>query len=184
MKKTTLLIAVFLLIAGTSMGQESQTLTVGSNLIGVGFGPGRAYHGGGGFSPAFRLHYEHGTFKAGPGVITLGGALGYSFHSYTYRIGDNTYGGTWTSFAFGVRAAWHCSWGVPKLDTYAGAAGGVRIDGYNRKHDYEPKPDYNPANPYFGGFVGAAYYFHPNIGVFLEAGYDISHATIGLDFMF
>lgn len=184
MRKKVSMIAVFLFLLGISMNLKSQTMAKGVNLISFGFGPGRIYHDYHGFAPAFKLNYEHGTFKAGPGVITLGATFGYSFHSFTYHRSNVSYIGTWSSFATGVRAAWHCGWGIKGLDTYAGGAGGFRFESYIRKHDGDPKPDFHPFHPYFGGYVGAAYNFHKNVGVFFEGGFDFSYATIGLNFLF
>lgn len=165
---------VLLLMVQAGMAQSEQTIAKGSDVLGIGFGPGRAFSGPYSFGPAFRIHYDHGTFKAGPGVITLGGAAGYAFHPYHSD-------GTYTSFSGAFRAAWHYNWKVKNLDTYAGAFGGMRFDGYIEKYA-GPVPDYHPVNPFFGGYIGAAYYFHKNVGVFIEAGNDLGHGMIGFDF--
>jgi hypothetical protein len=184
MNKSLSLIVALLLLAGTSFGQKSQTVTKGSNIIGLGFGPGMPYHSGSLLGGAIRAHFEHGTINAGPGVITFGGALGFSFYNANYNYLGLGYSGRWTTTAIGVRAAWHCSWGVDKLDTYGGAAAGLRIDGYSSKYTTINDPNDITLYPYFGGFVGAAYYFKPKFGVFAEVGYDVSFVTAGIDFKF
>lgn len=171
-------------MAMPSSGQKNQTISLGSNIIGVGFGAGHSFHNLSGFGPAFRLNYDHGTFRAGRGIITLGGTVGYTFNNYSYKISDVMYNENWTSFGIGIRAAWHYSWRIKNFDTYAGVTSGIRFDSFEPLNIVLPKPMFHKPNIYYGGFVGLSYYFNKHLGVFVEGGYDLSTATLGVNFKF
>jgi hypothetical protein len=179
-------LALIMLYSSTVFSQSDlghKELQQGSNIIQLGFGPGRNIHGGN-TGPSFRFTYEHAVFQAGPGLITLGMIAGHGFNNYKYKIGNDTYKGRWSSTSIGFRSAWHAGWGVKHLDTYAGFASGVRFDGYSVDRSGEPKPDYHPANFYFGVFLGGVWYFTDNFGFFAEGGYDLGVASIGVNFKF
>lgn len=75
MKKLFIVSAIFFSAFQFSF---SQTVQKGDKLIGFGVGPANNYDGWGGVSPAVRFTFEVAAFKAGPGVITLGGLIGYA----------------------------------------------------------------------------------------------------------
>ncbi|MCL2231407.1 MAG: hypothetical protein FWC01_09965 [Treponema sp.] len=101
------------------------------------------------------------------------GWLGYDKDIYTYM-------------AFGGRVAWHFDFGINNLDTYLGAALGWCL------YTYEETFTGNTASRttdrsffYYGGFVGARFFFTNNIGVWLEAGYSaLTYASLGLALKF
>lgn len=178
-------IAIVLSLFMSSFANADGPVVKGTSVLGFGFGMANRYYGFSGFSPGVKVNYEAGLWQAGPGVVTLGGTFGYTFQSYRYGyIWGSNYRYSWHNFILAARSAWHHNWGVDKLDTYAGASAGVRFNVYNDGDDPNNNPDYASVYPHFGGFVGAAYYFKPTVGVFAEVGYDINFITIGLNFNF
>jgi hypothetical protein len=74
----------------------------------------------------------------------------------------------WTEIAIDARAAYHFNFGVPKLDTYAALALGVCLE-----NAVNVEAEGAKMIPWldFGFFAGVRYFFIPNVGVYLEAGY-------------
>jgi hypothetical protein len=142
--------------------------------IGVGFGSGGYYRYSGGkytSSPAMSVSYEQPwPKKLGPGFLGVGAYLGFQTTHYRYDYNNH--------------------WDVlnsSKAEVYAGVLIGARFRTYSY-NDNDPNNDYHDAGsvayPTGGGFVGARYYFAKNIGVYAEAGYGISYATVGLSIKF
>jgi hypothetical protein len=181
-------IAIILSLLASSSVLADGPVVKGTSVLGFGLGMANRYYGFSGFSPGVKVNYEVGLWKAGPGVVTLGGTFGYTFQSYRNRyiiLGNGyNYSYSWHNFIIAARSAWHHNWGVEKLDTYAGASAGVRFNIYNDGDDPYNTDDYSRVYPHFGGFVGACYYFKPDLGVFAEAGYDINFLTVGLNLNF
>ncbi|MFT3932021.1 MAG: hypothetical protein QM726_00280 [Chitinophagaceae bacterium] len=157
---------------------EEGTITVN---IGVGVGrSGYAYAGYGGLSLGYGTGFgtkaaiERGMWQLGPGVLTLGLEVGGAF--------SKTGGYKSNIIIAAPRAAYHFGWNVPNLDTYAGVSAGPGFrsyDYYSGNGVYSTKHDVTAA---IGAFVGGSYYFSPNIGVNVEAGYDITVIQGGLVF--
>lgn len=177
-------IAIIVSLLASSAVLADGPVVKGTSVLGFGIGMANRYYGFSGFSPGVKVNYEAGLWQAGPGVVTLGGTFGYTFQSYRNYIIGNGYNYSWHNFIVAARSAWHHNWGVDKLDTYAGVSAGVRFNIYNDDGDPINNPNYKTVYPHFGGFVGAAYYFKPALGVFAEVGYDINFVTIGLNLNF
>jgi hypothetical protein len=177
-------IAIILSLLSSTAVMADGLVAKGSNVLGFGFGMANRYYGYSGFSPGVKINFESGLWQAGPGVVTLGGTLGYTFQRYRYGYVFGGYDYSWHNFIIAARSAWHHNWGVDKLDTYAGVSAGVRIMIFNDGDDPYNNPDYNTVYPHFGGFIGACYYFKPGLGVFGEVGYDINFFTVGLNLNF
>jgi hypothetical protein len=156
----------------------SAPMEVGSVLVNAGIGFGANYYGTYDYGTAFgfKIAAEFGLWQAGPGVISLGPEIGGTFSNgaYGYTTGD----GTNNTFVVAGRGAWHNGWGVPGLDTYAGASAGIGFNHYT----YYANNNYsnNRVVPAFGGFVGASYFIQPNFGFNAEAGYDITVFQVGV----
>jgi hypothetical protein len=158
----------------------------GTTTVNIGVGVGRSsfgnygYYGAGyyGYGNGFgtKLAVERGMWQLGPGVLSLGAEIGASFSSARVSgIKSNI-------VIAAVRSAYHFGWGVENLDTYAGLSVGPGFRSYDyyssatatdKKHDVIIAP---------GAFVGGTYYFSPNIGVNVEAGYDITVIQGGIIF--
>ncbi len=184
------IVSTFLFSAKVATSQT--TFGKGDNLISFGIGAAHNYSGyNAGLAPSFRFTYDLGIIEAGPGVISAGGMVGYSSHTYKYWNNNDQYKWTWTTFGFAARGAYHMDWDVENLDTYAGLELGVRFVSFKEK-----KPDnasstnniessYRSANKgHAGVYVGASYFFADDFGAFAELGYSFSSATIGLCFRF
>jgi len=147
--------------------------------ITAGFGAGTPFFGNGhGFGPAAKFTFEKGMWQVGPGVITLGAELTFSYFWNNYGDGWHE---NWFNFIAGARSAYHYGWGVRGLDTYAGLPLGFGLCMYS--HDYdEGYHNYAPVYPYFGIFLGASYFFTKEIGVYGEFGYNSTYANLGVVF--
>ena len=168
-------------------GGDGNTFEVGTMTVNIGAGLGRSgygtvgvYGGGlyGGYGTGIGLKaaIERGMWQLGPGVLSLGLEAGGSFSS--------TSGYKSNIIIVSPRSAYHFGWNVDNLDTYAGVSIGPGFRSYNfsdvnnsnyTKHDVVVSP---------GIFVGGSYYFSPNIGVNVEAGYDITEIQGGIIFKF
>jgi hypothetical protein len=155
----------------------------GSWVIGVGVGPGTPVSGNGyGFGPGFKVFVENGTWQLGPGVLSLGGEVGFSFFSYHWVDRDIRYHESWVNYMFGARSAYHYGWDVKGLDTYAGIPLGIGFSTHNYDNVVGYKGGNHPVFPYFGLFVGTSYFFNNQIGINGELGYNVTYANIGVIF--
>lgn len=147
--------------------------------LNAGFGAGTPFFGNGsGFGPAAKFSFEKGMWKVGPGVITLGAEVTFSYFWHTYQ---NSWHENWFNFIAGARGAYHYGWDVKGLDTYAGVplGFGLCMNSHDASEGYHsPTPFY----PYFGIFFGASYFFTPELGVYGEFGYNSTYGNIGLVF--
>ena len=195
MKKHILIFTVILTFSVFySFNASAQGMEVGKNNLGIGIGAGHNYYGTlTGFTPAGRINFDHGFFEAGPGVITIGGSVGVSSHSYKYTYWSYTEKYRWTNFVIATRGAWHYNFGQigpEKLNAYGGIGLGLRIESYSYSYDgsYTYDPYYNESDggvfPHFATFVGGSYQATDNVGFFAEFGYDITNALIGVNFRF
>lgn len=173
-------------------GQEMKS---GNNFLSVGLGPAAnywtTYHSGG--TPAIHISLDHGFREAGPGTITLGGALGffykyyksyYSYHGVLYNYKWN-----YTYFSFVFRSAYYYNLkeaDIPDMNVYGGVGMGLLYsyfrDSYNGPSEGYVYYDGSGMNFLLNLFVGANYFFTPKIAAYLEFGYDISLVTLGLTF--
>jgi len=174
-----------LTISNVAQAQKSSNvMEVGTTTVNIGVGVGRSsfgnygVYGSGyyGYGTGFgtKAAVERGMWELGPGVLTLGLEAGAAFSNASY----NSYKSNIIIIA--ARSAYHFGWNVDKLDTYGGVSLGPGFRSYdyyttskNTKHDVVVAP---------GIFVGASYYFSPNIGVNVEAGYDITVIQGGIVF--
>ena len=175
------IIALTITSNGAHAQKNNSTFEVGSTTVNIGVGLGRSGYGyngyngvGLGYGTGFgtKVAIERGMWQLGPGVLSLGLEIGGSFSKS---------GGYKSNIIIAAaRSAYHFGWNVPNLDTYAGLSLGPGFRSYdyytstkNTKHDVVIAP---------GVFVGASYYFSDNIGVNVEAGYDITQIQGGIIF--
>ena len=154
---------------------------VGTNAVNLGIGLGTRYSYGGFFggsssvSPALSLSYERGIIPLGPGVLGVGGIIGYQSASYEY----SGYKDKFTDIIVMVRGAFHYPV-TAQFDAYAGVGVGVRRAGYSSNYTGPYAPDYSATSATSGLFVGGRYFFTPGIGAFAELGYDQTYLKAGL----
>lgn len=178
---TALAIATLSFVSDTI---SAQSFAKGDNVIGFGFGIGGNY----GLttssqSPAIGIMYEKGmSWEAGPGVIGLGGYLGYKSFKYKYDVFNTFYQTKWSYTILGIRSAYHYEF-TDHLDTYAGLMLAYNV--------------VSVSDTYPGGYAGASasgidlslylgarYYFSNQWAGFAELGYGIATLHLGVAYKF
>jgi hypothetical protein len=194
MKKIKTILGIAALAAITLVSNKASAQKTNANSFGegsltfsIGAGLGRDPYGGGGlgyYGASYGYAYgsgigvkaviERGMWQLGPGTLSLGLEAGGAF---------STSGGYKSNIIIvSPRAAYHFGWNVDKLDTYAGPSLGPGF----RSYDYYVTSNTHATNHTvfvaLGFFVGGTYYFSENIGVNVEAGYDITEIQGGIIF--
>ncbi len=182
-----------LLSAATSTTSTAQTFNIGDKIVGLSIGVGGNYSAGSTYSsqtPALGITYEQGVTDLGPGVLGIGGYLGYKSLSaktdYVFGPSRYNYDWTWNYLIIGVRGVWHYNdWhSDDKLDTYGGLMLGYNIVSFKDKSVYPanyPAYRYNSVSGIgLTGFLGARYWFSENLGAQAELGYGISVLSLGV----
>lgn len=139
---------------------------------------------------------SHGSIghRSWPG---LSANLEYGFDMFSAGVftGFNLYGDDderTSRFSFGGSFSWHIWYflnhklnlglGAEPLDLYVSALLGGSV---KTERDFDDHKRSAKGGPFFGGVVGAKYYFGKNIGAFVEFGYgSSSFATVGLALKF
>ena len=179
MKKSIFYLAFFLFTAPMVMAQE---FNVGTNVITAGVGVGGSYdvYSSASQSPGFSFTYERGIWDiGGPGVISLGGYLGFKTYKYNYSTSRSK----WNYTTIGVRGAYHFNGlEVDNLDVYGGVMLNYNIlsydhDGINNSGSYSSGIGATP-------FVGGRWFFTDNFGAFAELSYGVAYFTAGVAFKF
>jgi hypothetical protein len=187
MKKSVLFsIVMFLVSVISTVSVKAQTYEVGTNVISGGLGLGSSIAGGftyGSQSPGISLQYERGIWEAGPGVISLGGYLGFKRYSYNYNNGNTAYSQKWNYTIVGARGAYHFTGiEVENLDVYAGLMLG--FDNLSYSSSGAGIPGSYSSDLGLSVFGGARYFFAGDLGAFAEVGYGVSFLSIGLSYKF
>ena len=182
---TGVLLALFSLTITKVNAQNSpprNPFDEGSWVIAVAAGPGTHVFGNGaGFGPGIKVFFENGTWKLGPGVLSIGGEFGFSFFSYHWVYSTVRYNETWINYMFGARSAYHYGWDVKGLDTYAGIPLGIGFSAHTYDN-YAGYRGHQGVYPYLGFFVGSSYFFNNHIGINGEFGYNVTYANLGVIF--
>jgi|YNPMSStandDraft_1061717.scaffolds.fasta_scaffold00262_19 hypothetical protein len=191
MKRIIYLIAVVII----SNYVISQEMTSGTNFFSVGIGPSvnywNIYHSGG--TPALKITLDRGYKQAGPGIITLGGSLGFFSKYYKSTYYDNgyaySYKSTWTFVSTVFRMGYYYNLkeaDIPDMNVYGGLGLGLLYEGYKYSYTGPNHPNFirDNAGMHFlmNLYLGANYFLSPKTAIYLEFGYDITYATVGLTF--
>lgn len=165
---------------------QAQQLEVGDNVGSFGIGFGSALAGPfGSASPAIALQLEHGMWNMdGPGVISLGGYLGYQSYSTS-----NIYFKTRSSYTvLGLRSAYHYQGLDEKnLDVYGGLMLSLNLYGSSttRYNTSVVIVEPDARSRFFPTlYFGARYYFADNLAAYGELGYGVAYLTVGLAYHF
>ncbi|MFS4448383.1 hypothetical protein [Maribacter sp. 2307UL18-2] len=173
MKKNILYLTFLVLFSTTVSAQE---FVKGTNVINAGIGLGGTFGSYATTSQSLGLSasFERGIWEIpGPGVISLGGFLGYKSYEYDFFGGSDR----WTYTIVGVRGAYHFNGlNVEKLDVY----GGVMLS-YNILSFSGTSGDFG-SRPSATGFVGGRWFFSDSFAAFAEAGYGVAYLTLGVSF--
>lgn len=159
---------------------------VGTNALNLGIGLGSRYGYGSGLlggsssvTPALSIAYERGILPLGPGVLGVGGIIGYQAASYDY----SGYKDKFTDLIVMVRGAFHYPV-TPQFDAYGGVGLGLRHLGYSSNYTGLYAQNLGLTGVTSGLFVGGRYYFTSSIGAFAELGYDQTYLKAGLALKF
>jgi hypothetical protein len=193
MKKSAFFSVVLMVISFFSAARvHAQAFEAGTNVVSAGIGLGSALANGytyGTQSPGFSVSYDRGIWEAGPGVISLGGYIGFKTFKDDYADAGYVVSEKWTYSIFGVRGAYHFTGlNIQNLDLYAGVM--IAYDNLNYSYSNNQGTSYNTnVGSYNSGlgisvFAGARYYFAGNLGAFGELGYGVDILGIGLSYKF
>jgi hypothetical protein len=158
--------------------------------LGVGLGVDYDYAPGFGGSvqstPAITLSVEKGIVESvGPGIISVGGLVGYNGYSYEWNVSGDRYKASWKNLIVTARGAYHYNFtNDPKIDTYAGVSLGARIEDYSDNYKGSIGGSYGGTYLTSGVFLGGRYFFSDTIGAFAELGYDTSYWKLGFSAKF
>ncbi len=176
-KKMKKQLLFMLLLVATTLSY-AQEFNKGTNVInlGVGFGGNFGNYTTSSQSPGYGIAFERGAWDiAGPGVISIGGYLGRKTYKYDYAFGNDK----WSYTIIGVRGAYHYNGlEIDNLDVY----GGVMVS-YNILSFSGNSGSFN-SKPSATAFVGGRWYFTKTFAAFVEAGYGVAFATVGVSARF
>src|SRR5690349_19612724 len=85
-------------LTGLAMSVNAQRFVKGTNIVSAGIGLGSSIlsYSGTSQTPALNLQYERGIWDmGGPGVISLGGYVGYKGYKYTGKFDAYNYSQKW-----------------------------------------------------------------------------------------
>ncbi|UOQ99429.1 hypothetical protein MUN81_08010 [Hymenobacter sp. 5317J-9] len=169
----------------TSESTITGPFQVGTNMVNVGIGLGNRYNYGTGYfggsssvTPALSVSYERGILEVGPGVVGVGGFVGYQGATYDFGGNDRW---KFTDIIVTLRGTFH----YPVAEQFD-AYGGVNLGMRHASASFEGSSIYGSlgsasANEVAAGlFVGGRYFFTPSIGAFAELGYDQTYLKIGV----
>lgn len=213
MKTTTLFQQVCAAgIAFCSFGgpAQAQPFDVGTNVVTAGIGLGgtrysyiNSYSDRYKISPTLCASFERGVTELGPGVLGLGGF--FARKSVKYEYVDNS---SWNTYIYnhdeqfsntviGLRGAWHYNeWhGSDRFDLYGGIMLGYNIGSYKNNstrtrrstgisEPWNSSYNYSLSFVTWSTYLGARYYFSESVGAYLELGYGIAYANLGVALKF
>ena len=175
-------------------GKGTTVVNLGLGL--VGFGSYALLGGSSGLTrfPLILISGEHGlNADLGPGVLAIGGLIGYRSASYigsdNFNLLRAEYKWKWSDIYVGARGIYHYQLVPnPKVDTYGGVTLGVRISSFNDNGYFKTRGlgGYKASSSYLssGLFVGARYYFTDMIAAYGEFGYDLALLKLGVSARF
>jgi hypothetical protein len=177
-------IAFSILLITVSLSSNAQQFRKGDKDLNLGVGFGATWYSGDYWRttlPPLSVSFDYGLRDdLGPGVIGIGGYMGYSGYKTTWYGAD--YGWKYTSFLIGAMGTYHMTF-TDNLDTYAGLILCFRTETH-KEFGNLPAGIPAPTNSGLAGslFAGAKYYFTDNFAVKGELGFGITWLTIGVSF--
>ncbi len=151
--------------------------------FGLGFGSHVNYPGTYTKLPLFSVNVDHALRDdIGPGIIGVGGYLGYERFRDEFIGGE--YGYNYSSVVLQARGTYHYQF-IENFDSYAGLGLGLR---YLNSSGFGIRPVNGVVGPSDGLrpvasiFVGGRYFFTETVAAFAEAGIGVSYLTLGVTF--
>ena len=188
MKKLLMLVAV----AGLVLSVRAQEFVKGTNIVSAGIGLGSSIlsYSGASQTPALSLQYERGVWDiGGPGVVSLGGYIGYKGYSSSGKAGSFSYDQKWHYTVVGLRSAYHYNgFDAEKLDVYGGAMLSYNHLSYSY-NDNGGGGSVTGSGSYGSAvglslYLGGRYFFTDNIAALVELGYGVSYLNVGIAIKF
>ena len=182
-----------IVIAALSVPRTAEAqFATGDNVLSLGVGLGGHYVSSTAQSPALGLGYEVGVTDLGPGVLGLGGFLGYkTVANKWYYSSRHQYDWRYTYLMIGFRGNWHYNdWhGLSELDTYGGLMLSYNIVSWKDHTVYPSGVERVTSGGAASGLgltalLGARYYFSDNFAAQAELGYGISVLSVGVAYRF
>ncbi len=193
MKRMNKLAIALMLIAGSAASifaidfkSYPEAFSAGNIAINAGAGYGKALYGTT-VIPPISATVDYALPIAGL-PFSVGGLVGFTSSKYSYSSSYyGSYEYDYSTIALGARIAYHPNFGIKKLDTYVGAmVGYYLINGSASGTGYYANKEYDGSNGSFawGSYIGARYFFMPNLAAFAELGAGFTYATLGASFKF
>lgn len=177
-----------LAILSIHLSGKTQPFLPGDHVVNVGLGIGSTWYSGSGYKTSFPPlsgTYEYGITELGPGILGIGGYLGFSSYKWEESYTGTTYGWKYSSTIIGARGNYHYNF-LEQLDTYAGLMLGFNVISSKATGDWPAAYNYSASGSSFAWsmYVGGRYYFTDSFAAFLELGYGITWLNIGVAFKF
>ena len=177
-----------LAILSIHLAGKAQPFLPGDHVVNVGIGIGSTWYSGSGYNTSFPPlsgTYEYGITELGPGILGIGGYLGFSSYKWEDSYTGTTYGWKYSSTIIGARGNYHYNF-YEKLDTYAGLMLGFNIVSSKATGDWPSQYTSSASSSSFAWsiYVGGRWYFTDSFAAFLELGYGITWLNIGVAFKF
>lgn len=195
MKKLSLLL-IFSFLVFASAQSQGEPFAKGSSAVNVGIGFGNTIYTGSYYKmgfPAISASYELGIVEVEmgsnlKGVVGVGGLVGFGGSKYDYSYGIYGYDVKTNYFLIAARGNYHFIF-HDKFDPYAGVILGYYFGNSKVTYgagwpSYLPKYEDTTGGVHAGGYVGARWFFTPNIAAFSELGWNVAIFTIGATFKF
>jgi len=181
-------ILLLLVISAIHLAGKAQPFLPGDHAVNFGLGIGSTWYSGTGYKtgfPPLSGTYEYGITELGPGVLGIGGYLGFSSYKWESSYSGTTYGWKYSSTIIGARGNYHYNF-HEKLDTYAGMLLGFNIISSKATGDWPFGTSTAATGSSFAWsiYVGGRWYFTDSFAAFLELGYGIAWLNIGVAFKF
>jgi len=185
MKNAFRILFVFTLIALICNASYGQYFKEKDKVINIGIGLGSTFYGTG-YSTSFppiSASFDYGIKEGvGPGVIGIGGLLGYTSSKSDYSYLGTSYGWKVSYTIIGVRGTYHLVDIANKLDLYGGLMLSYSIVSVKETGDFGglnvTSSEGSHAN--LSLFAGARYYFSDKFAVMGELGYGFTILNIGV----
>ena len=179
-------VLLLLIVFSIHLPGKTQTFLPGDMVINLGLGIGSNFYSGTGYTtgfPPLSGTFEYGLNELGPGVLGIGGYLGYTSYKWKATTSGSTYGWKYSSLIIGARGNYHYNF-LESLDTYAGLMLGVNIVGSKATGDWPTGYDFSANSTGFiwAFYIGGRYYFTDSFAAMLELGYGIAWLNIGVAF--
>jgi hypothetical protein len=193
MKKLSVLICSLALVLGTTASLSAMDLTTypsafkqGNIAINAGIGLGSLSGYGNTVIPPVSASVDF-ALPVAKLPFSFGALVGFTSSKYSYTYGSyGSYSYDYSIIAIGGRAGYHFNFDVKNLDTYVGFMLGYYLvsASYTGTGYYSSLSSSSAAagGIGWGTYVGARYFFTPNIGAFAELGYGFTYITGGVSF--